>query len=74
MLFVLIPAVLMAVVLFGLAVCRLSALSEDSHSVPLGEWIAMSRGAHAADPPERQLPPDQSAEPGAERYSARGRR
>ncbi len=68
MLPVLIPAALMAVVFFGLAVCRLAAHSDDSHSVPLAEWVAMSRDVEGTDPNFRE----ESGDRDGERYRARG--
>jgi hypothetical protein len=62
----------LAVVFFGLMMCRLAARSDDSHSVELAEWIAAcriaAREAPSTDKATEQLPFD--AEP--ERYRATG--
>ena len=62
MLFILIPTAWFAVVFFALTMCRVAALSDDSHSVAVAEWIATSYLAeHKAVPPNspaEQLPLD----------------
>jgi hypothetical protein len=61
-LFVLIPTAWLAFVFFGLTMCRLAALSDDSYPVALAEWIATSclaeHEAVPADGPAEQLPLD----------------
>jgi hypothetical protein len=43
----------LAVVVFGLIMCRVAARSDDAHAVEMAEWIATNhlaeRGAPAAD-------------------------
>ena len=62
LLFLLIPTAWLAVVFFALTMCRLAALSDDSHAVALAEWIATSypidQKAVPADSTAEQLPFD----------------
>jgi hypothetical protein len=52
LLFVILGAWL-AVVFFGLTLCRLATLSDDSHAVALDEWIAtINIEEHQAGPPD----------------------
>ena len=39
-LFVLIPIAWLAIVFFGVAMCRLAAHSDDSHTAALAEWLS----------------------------------
>jgi hypothetical protein len=52
----------LAVVFFGLIMCRLAARSDDAHAVEVAEWIATSyvagREDPSADSPAEQLPFD----------------
>lgn len=53
-LFALISAAWLAVVFFGVAMCRLGARSDHSHVLALAEWIAHARGVESepvAEPP-----------------------
>ncbi len=37
---ILVPAAWLAALLFGLTMCRLAALSDDSQAIAVAEWIA----------------------------------
>ncbi len=43
MLFVLLFAAWLAVVLFGVTMCHLAALSDDSHAAAVADWMAAGR-------------------------------
>jgi hypothetical protein len=55
-----------AVVFFGLTMCRLAARSDDSHAVELAEWIAtrhiVGRDAPSTDSATERLPFDAQPE------------
>ncbi|MGO9322269.1 MAG: hypothetical protein ACLQBY_15910 [Solirubrobacteraceae bacterium] len=59
MLFVLVPAAVVAVALLGLSMCRLAALSDSDHAVALAEWTAAGclaeQKAVPADRPREQI-------------------
>jgi hypothetical protein len=50
-LLLLIPGLWMAALFFGLAICRLARMSDESQTRALAEWFAMS-----VDATERHLP------------------
>jgi hypothetical protein len=52
-LLLLIPGLWMAALFFGLAICRLARMSDDSQARALAEWFAMT-----TDATEGQLPGD----------------
>ncbi len=57
MLLILVAAVWLTVVLFGLTMCHLAALSDESHTAALAEWVAANRlTERRAGAPERTLP------------------
>jgi hypothetical protein len=62
----------LAVVFFGLILCRLAARSDHAHAVEVAEWVATHHvaggEAPSSDMDREQLPPD--AQP--ERYPATG--
>ena len=53
MLLILIPGLWLAALFFGLAICRLARMSDDSEARALAEWFAMT-----ADVPDGALPDD----------------
>jgi len=61
-LFILIPTAWLAVLIFALTMCRLAAVSDDSHAVELAERIATSHLVEhqvvPADSPAEHLPLD----------------
>jgi hypothetical protein len=65
-LFVLIPAVLVAAVTLGVSMCRLAALSDRNHAGALADWMASSyraeRQARTADRPSEELPFESQSE------------
>jgi len=62
----------LAVVFFGLFMCRLAARSDDSHAVEVAEWIAMLKIA-GREAPSTDTDPEQPAfDVQAERYRATG--
>jgi hypothetical protein len=71
-LFVLIPAVCFAVVLFGFAMFRLAARSDDSQAAAMAEWLARRR--LPAEPPAPAAEPDEQRRPDRQRgaYRATG--
>ena len=58
MLLVVIPAVLLAVALLGLGMCRLAALSDRHHAAALEEWILATRLSRQRPPVAEQRPFD----------------
>lgn len=58
--FIIVPATWLAALLFGLTMCRLAALSDDSQAMAVAEWIATNRlPGPQSDPvitPPSQLP------------------
>ncbi|MEA2159905.1 MAG: hypothetical protein QOD66_2285 [Solirubrobacteraceae bacterium] len=68
-LYIVVSSAWLALVLFGLTVCHLAAVGDDSHAVAVADWIATSDLAYqTAAPdraaellsfdPQRALPPD----------------
>jgi hypothetical protein len=52
-LYILVPSAWLAMVFFGLTVCHLAALGDDSHAVAVADWIATSDLAYQAVAPDR---------------------
>jgi hypothetical protein len=57
----------LAVVVFGVILCRVAARSDDAHAVEMAAWIATNHlaepGAPAADSPAERLAFDAQHEP-----------
>jgi hypothetical protein len=62
----------LAIVFFGLMMCRLAARSDDSHSLELAEWIAARRIAGRDGPSTDAATEQPLFEAQPERYRATG--